>query len=116
MGIQQHDKVVIRHRSPSLIFFSQTFSGQEYSKTMRGFTRPLFIRHLSPIREQPAYILNFRSLNRTALEKVSTTENWMALSQTNQRLDEFKKVRVRLFPVDPADIVVLAIGIVITEL
>src|SRR6266542_931320 len=91
---------------------------QQHSNTANKRRRPFFLAHLGAAGIKPHHISNLRSAYPATAEKFWAAKYRVRLAKPNQPSRELQKL-VLLFvacPIEPADLVVLAISIVIALL
>ena len=80
---------------------------------------PVVVDEFPPPRRQPGNVLDVRAGNAATVEKAVAVENDMFRAKPDEaphELPERQAVLVDALPVDPADLIVLAIGIVVAVL
>src|SRR6266702_3840157 len=93
-------------------------AAQQHAKTANERRCPFFLAHLAAARIEPHHIPDFRTSNPPALEKLWTAEDRMVLPELNQLLRELNKLILFFIalPIEPTDLVVLAVCIVVAVL
>src|SRR5690348_13687575 len=76
--------------------------------------RPVLVGHHLSARLEPANIHG--ATNRTPLEPATPPKNWMLAPQPDQPARHLQQLRVDVVPVDPRQLVVLAVSIVVAFL
>src|SRR5205085_9746223 len=118
MGIHEQQKIVILNGLAAFIHFIHCFTRKQNSQTASELLVPLDICDLTALRTEPDNVLNFSSPDFSSLEKIAAAKQGMMLAQRDQPLNESQKLAVDAFrcPVQPADFIVLAVGVVIAQL
>ena len=116
--IEQHQERVVQDRSSLRVLLLDRVARQPDAQAADIPLGPVLIRHLFAIRAKPGDVLDLRATDAAALKKAAAPEHGMVLSQLDQasckgheRLLMFAQV-----PIDPADLIVLAIGVVVAVL
>src|SRR6267378_4179418 len=93
-------------------------STQKHSDAAHEWRRPFFVAHLVAAGVEPHHIPDLRPADSPALEKLRTPKNRMIAPELNQLLREPEKVflLIVVFPREPAQLVILAIRVVISVL
>src|SRR6266566_5591732 len=118
MRIHQQQEIFVANELTALVHLINGRSRKGNAEASCEVLVPLFIRHFSTIRAEPNDILNLRSFYFSALEEFATPEHRVLLVQRDQLPNESERITVHALrsPIDPADFVVLAIGIVVPAL
>ena len=79
---------------------------------------PFFVSHLTPVRPEPQNVFDARSLDRAAEKEVPPAKHRMIQAQSNDFSNQRKQVLfgLKVVPIDPADLVILAIRVVVALL
>src|SRR6185503_14407059 len=93
-------------------------AGEAEAETAREAVRPLLVGHLLPVGAEPGEVLDLRALDAAALEEAPPVEDGMGQAEANQpsRELELRLGRTGQRPVDPGQVVVLAVGVVVALL
>ena len=118
MRIHQQQEVFVVNALATLIHLIDSAAGECDPEAACEILVPLFVRHFSAVRAMPNDIFDFRAFDLSPLEEFASPEHRVLLVQRNQLPNEAQRVEVQVFrsPIDPADFVVLAIGIVVPAL
>ena len=118
MRIHQQKKILIAHRLSAFVEFFKAFPRKKYSQAACGFLLPLFVSHFLAVRMQPKNVLDVRALDRSSLKEIPAVKNGMVFSQSNQAPDKAEQFGIGGFriPIDPTDLIVLAICVVVSQL
>ncbi len=116
--IEQHEEGLVQEWSPSRVFLVNGVAGQPDAQAADISLGPVVIGHLFAVGAQPVEILDLRTTDAAALKEPASPEHRMFLSERDEapREGEERLLRLAQLPVDPADFVVLTIGIVVASL
>src|SRR5689334_15748259 len=118
MRIDQKEKRLIPHRFPLEGKNINRIAAQKHAETSNERRCPLFVAHLVSTRIEPHHIFNFSSTNSTTLQEFRAPKYRMFAPKLNQSAGEFEQLVLLIIsvPVEPADLVVLAVGIIVSAL
>ncbi len=116
--VEKDKKIFVAQLTPSFIRFIQSLTRKKHSQTVKRRIAPLFLAHFIAAGIEPLDIFYSCALDRTALKKTTSAEYGMPLAKVDHALHEGQQVTIfRLqIPVQPADFVVLAVGVVVSRL
>src|SRR4051812_34927978 len=77
---------------------------------------PVFLGHFDALGEKPVDIFHSASFDRLSTKPEPAAEIRMFFSEVYEIAGELKKLFICMFPVDPGNFIILAIGIVISFL
>src|SRR5262249_14301903 len=90
---------------------------QEYAEAARETILPLLVRHLRAARLEPDNVADRIAANRAVLEETAPPEDAMSATQADQLAGEPQQLIAILgLPVEPRELVVLAVGVVVATL
>src|SRR5262245_16772614 len=118
MRIDQQQKGVV---TDCLTFKTEdiaSIAAQQHPNTTNEWRHPFVLAHLASAGIEPHHVANLQPAYSPTLEKFRTAKNWMRITKSNQLSCELQKP-ILLFvarPIEPADLIVLAISIVIAVL
>ena len=109
---------VIRDLLSAAAVLEQAFPSEKHAQASGGGLRPFFIRHLFAIRTEPEDVLNASAANGAALKEITPPKNRVLFAQHDHALQKGQQFLIgRLeVPIEPADLFILAVGIVVTVL
>src|SRR5438093_1127030 len=118
MCIHQQKEVIIEQRLAALIVFFESRPGEKNTETARVLLLPLLVSHLAAVGREPENVFNACAANGSSLKETAAPKRWVILAQRDYPPREIEQVSVcrRQLPVDPTDLVILAISIVVTVL
>ena len=98
--------------------FLDSVAVQQQTQTAGMVLIPFLVRHFLAIRSQPEDVLDVGALDVSPLEEMAPTEHRVIFSQANDPADELQQLLIVTVhvPVDPADLIVLAVGVVVAVL
>src|SRR5215475_10269850 len=91
---------------------------RELPNTSNEERRPFFVAHFAAAGIEPHHVANLRSADTPTLKEFRSAKDGMRIAKSNELAGELKKL-ILLFilrPVEPTDLVVLAISVVIAVL
>src|SRR5207247_10254022 len=93
-------------------------AAQQHAETAHERRCPFCLGHLVTAGSKPHHITNVGAGNAATFQKLRAPKNWMLFSQLDQFSRELKKVILLIvtMPVEPADLVILAISVVVAVL
>ena len=118
MSIEEQQKCVI----PDWFTFKtkniDSIATQEHADTANKRRRPLFLAHLAPTGIEPHHIPDLRTSYPATLKKFRAAKYGMRVAKPNQLSCELQKLIVLFIarPIEPTDLVVLAISVVVSVL
>ena len=97
---------------------AERVAGDEHADDAQCVVRPVVARHLSAARVEPDQVLGSAVDRRSALEPVPLSQRRVLTTQPERRLGHLVDVEPRVVgtPVDPRDLVVLHVGVVVAAL
>src|SRR4051794_15100912 len=118
MRVEENQKSLIANRLAFGVDHIERVAAQQHAETADKGRRPFFVAHFIPTGVEPHDILDFRAADTAALEKFGPAKNRMLMSQLDQFSGEFEKfvLLFRSFPIEPAHLIVLTIGIIVSIL
>ena len=115
MGIEQQQEAVIGDPLAAVVESKESAVDEDAQRpSVANF--PVLTRHLLARGLEPCAIFDANAMNWAPLEPIATVKHWVGLSQLNDRASEGKEALVHARPVQPRDLVVLAICIVVASL
>src|SRR5258706_15818362 len=72
---------------------------------------PVVVRHLFAVGLEPADVAHFGATKRATVEPAAPLEGWMRAAELDQAGYEREQLVLDLRPVEPRDLVVLAVGV-----
>ena len=116
MSINKKQERFITDRLPLKIHDVLGVPAQKHSETTHKRRRPFFIAHFFAAGIEPHDVLYLGTADPPAPEKFRPPENRMVASEANQVFGEFEQLILFFIalPIEPADLVVLTVGVVIS--
>src|SRR3954451_20063278 len=118
MRVNQQQKGIV---TDWFAFKAENIAGiatQQHPNATNKSRGPFFVAHLAPARIEPHHVANLRTSYSPTLKKLRPTKHRMCMTKTDQLSRELQKL-ILLFvarPIEPTDLVVLTIRIVIAVL
>src|SRR4029078_5258584 len=96
------------------MFFVVTAPRQSDTQATDVALLPIVFGHFLPVRAKPRQILDVGAIDAGALKELPATKDRMGRTQHNQRAGEGEErlLLTRDVPIEPADLIVLAVGVV----
>src|SRR5882724_1443882 len=118
MGINQQQKRVVANWFAFKINNIDRVATEQHSDTANERRRPFFVAHLAPAGIEPHHIPNLRAAYPAALKEFWTAKYRMRLAKPDQLSREIQKLLLLFIvpPIEPGDLVVLTISVVIALL
>ena len=103
---------------PCQIVGGDSVSGQHHSEAARERLVPLLVGHLITVGCEPCDVFDAGAPDWSSLEEVAAAEGRVAMAYLDQAANEIEQVLVirTELPIHPAEVVVLAVGIVVASL
>src|SRR4029453_6624937 len=118
MGVQQNCEGIADNRFTLLAGFGDLISWKNHTNASKARSIPIQVRHLSPVGIKPVQVFDFRSVDRTALKKMSPPENRLGFSQAHHLACEVEQPALfgGKIPIEPREGRILATRIVVATL
>ena len=118
VGVEQQQERVVPDGLPLLVHLLDRVSREPEPEAPGRAVRPLLVGHLLPVGSKPRQVLDLRTRDAATLEEASPVEHGMAETETYQAPRELDLGLggARQRPVDPRELVVLAVGVVVSLL
>src|SRR4051812_39370362 len=116
VAVEHHVEAVVHDALSALVDRRDRLPVQEYAKRFRESRLPILVRHLGAGGREPADVGDLAAADGKSLEPAAATEDGMFGAQANEIASKPEQRRVRMFPVVPGDLVVLAIRVVVAAL
>src|SRR5712671_4966007 len=118
VSVQQHQKVFVAHLPAAFVTLFKPLSSEKHSQAASGRITPFVLSHLIATEIEPEHVFYVCALDGTPLKKTPAPEYRMPLAKSHHPLDKGQQVTIcRLqIPIQPTDLIVLAIGIVVSLL
>ena len=118
IGVEQQKDVIVTQRLPTRIRFAEGIASQQHAETSCKVLVPFDDGHLSAGRREPCDVFPRCALRRASLQESTTPEHRVQTSKRQQSTRERQHLLafVIQMPIDPAQLVVLAIGVVVAVL
>src|SRR6267154_362742 len=118
VSVHQHEKVLVANFPAAFIRLVEPLACEEHSQAASRRVAPLILTHLIATGIQPQHIFHVRALDGAPLKKSPAPEYRMPLAKIDHPLNEGQQVAILRLqtPIQPAYLVVLAVGIVVTHL
>ena len=113
-GIEDHEKAVVDDAFTIGVGRRNCFAVQKNCDRTGESGVPIVVGHLLAVGTKPRQI--FDAADRTPLEPAASSEHRMTVTECHDALTPFREIGVDLFPVEPRDLVVLAVGVVVATL
>ena len=112
--VEEQQKVIVLDRTAAPVALIHGLTEEIDAETAGKTLRPLLIGHFGAVRLDPVDVLVVRAGDGLALEEVLPMENGMVAPQGDDALSEGQKLAVGIgqIPVNPADFVILTVGVV----
>ena len=118
VAVEEQQEIVVADGLAALVALLHGIAAQIDAETAREIVCPLFVVHLVAVGLEPVDVLDARAVDGAALEEVAAAEDRVFAAQRDDALhegEEFPVVGGKI-PVHPADLVVLAVGVVVAVL
>src|SRR5262245_62092602 len=118
MGIEQQQYGITDNFLTALVYFADEVTGKPYPKAARIPGIPRLFSHLLPRGLEPRDVLNALAMNGPALEEFAALKHRLGTLEMGQRAHEFmpRLLLASELPVEPGQLVILAIGIIVALL
>jgi hypothetical protein len=118
IGIEQDEEHIVLHRPAPLVALIHDVAVQQQADAADQAVRPLLVVHLQAIRAVPLDVLDLVAPDGPSLEEGAAMEDRVLLAQRDQPLGEAEQLALVPIeiPVEPADRVILAVGVVVPAL
>src|SRR5438093_4218166 len=118
MRVHEDQQIVVDQRPATLVLLVDRTPRQIDAEAAYERLAPFRVRHLAAVRIEPDDILDLRTDDPPALEKAAPVQQRVPLPDLSQALQESDQFLVlgAQAPVDPAQLVVLAIRVVVAAL
>src|SRR5690242_20161941 len=116
--VDQQEKGVIENRIAEMVFLFDAVSCQSYAEATDIPLFPILFGHLLAVRTEPGEVLDVRAVYTAALKELPASKDRMSRPEHDQSAGEGEKrlLSIREVPIEPADIIVLTVGVVISLL
>src|SRR6476659_8716949 len=114
MRVDQEQEGIVANRLAFKTLDIDRVAAQEHPETADKGRIPLLVAHLIAAWIEPHHVANLRTADPPTLEKFRPSKNRMLAPKLDEAPGEFEErfLFVVMFPVEPADLVILAIGVV----
>src|SRR5579864_1381183 len=109
--IDQNEKCFVSHRLAFEIHDVDRIAAQKHAETTHKRRRPFVVAHFAATRRKPHHIFDLASPNPATLEKFRTSKDRMIFAELNQATGKLKELTISAVPIEPTDLVVLAISV-----
>src|SRR5690242_9315391 len=110
----EHDvEAVVDDPLAALVHRGDRGSVQEDAERLREAGLPVLVRHLDSRRREPADVADVVPADRAPLKPAAAAEHGVRVAQRDQMAGELEQLLVRVLPVVPRDLVVLAVRVVV---
>ena len=118
MGVEQDQQRVVDDPPASLVGFFDRVAREPHAQTPDMLGAPVGVGHLVAVWIEPGQVLDVDAPDLSTLEEPSTPQNGVGRTKTDDLLRECQKLPAgrRKLPVEPARLVVLAVGVVVPSL
>ena len=113
-GVEDHEKAVVDDAFTIGVGRRNRLAVQENCDRTGESGVPVVVGHLLAVGPQPSQILD--PADRTPLEPAAAPEHRMVMSECHHPSAPLGEVGVDVFPIEPGDLVVLAVGVVVAAL
>src|SRR5689334_9165490 len=103
---------------PALIPFVHELAVEQHAQAAYARLAPLLVAHLVAVRAIPLDIKDLAALDTAALEKLAAVQGGVVVANLDQPARPFEQLALGLAapPVDPAQLVILAVAVVVAVL
>ncbi len=115
-GVQQQQQVVVQQRLAAFVHVVQAVAVQEDPHALRLGVVPVLVAQFCPVEAQPHDVAHVLAADGAATEELAAVQRRVGFAQPDDLLRERQQVLVEVRPVVPADLVVLAVGVVVPAL
>jgi hypothetical protein len=118
MRVEDQEKCISNDRFTKVVHFAECSSHEEDAEAANGRPVPGAVVHLLSARPKPHNVSDGFAADIAPLEKAAPGEDRLLSPEADHVRDKFQKIRFGGIqaPVEPGDLVVLAIGVVIAAL
>src|SRR5262245_17101322 len=118
MGVQQEQERVVPDGLARRVYLLDRVAGEPEAQAAREAVRPLVGGHLLPVGPKPGKILDLRALDAPTLKEPPPVEDRVREAQAYEAPRELELLLggARERPVDPGQLAVLAVGVVVALL
>ena len=115
VGIEEHEERVVHDTLTPLVRARDRRAVEEHADRLSEAGRPILGLHLGSVGAEPGDVRGVGA-ERVAVEEVAAAEDGMGPPERDQPLREREQGAVFVLPVEPRDLVVLAVGVVVALL
>ena len=116
VGVEDDVETIVDHCHAQRGARVHSSSVDEHGEGLGVVAMPVVLVHVFAVVLEPGDVLQLAAHSRLTVEPGTATEHRMFPTETNQLLREGEKMLVGLLPVQPGDLVVLTIGVVVSLL
>src|SRR6266850_1708275 len=116
MSIEDYIEGVIEDAPSGCVEAWNFVTAYEHAQRLRERYAPVLVGHLFSIGAEPREIANIIAANRSSLKPSSPPEQWVLLVELDDLAGEFELLGIYIVPVQPRNLIVLAIGVVVAPL
>ncbi len=118
IGIEQQNQAIVDDPLAALVGGGDFLAVQKNPNGLGQAVMPLLLGHLPAIGVEPEDVVHAGTMDRLPLEPFAPTQHRMFVAERHQLAHEFQQRRVFLWqiPVQPGDLVILTIGIIVPML
>src|ERR1700682_1814115 len=116
VSIEDHIEGVILDAPPGCVEAGNFVTADEHAQRFRKRCAPILVGHLFSIGAKPCEVAHVVAANRSSLKPSSHPEYRMLLVELDDLAGELELLGVYIVPVQPRNLIVLAIGIVVASL
>ena len=116
MRVDQHQEGVVENGVAQMVFFFDAIAGESDAQASDVGLLPILFGHFMPIRSKPGQVFNVGAVDAAALEKLPAAEHRMVAPQGDHVAREVAQLLVDVLPIEPRDLVVLAVCVVVPAL
>src|SRR5215207_4079619 len=115
MTIEQQKEVIVDQAVTLRIGLGQRFTAEAHGDSPRPPLVPLLVGHWLAVRTEPSQVLDRRAADLPSLEEAGAAKTGMGVAHGDQVAGELEERALALVqvPVDPTDLIVLGVDVVI---
>jgi hypothetical protein len=114
--VEQQQEAVIAEPPAARVGVGQRVAVEEDAERLGEARLPVLVGHLGAVRPEPGDVGKLAAEDGLALEEPAPPEHRVLVAEGDQVGAEGEEVPVGVLPVEPGDLVVLAVGVVVAAL